>query len=451
MEDFISHFSQISGSRGEDKDQGEDNKSKKKVKQKPSKKIREPSFSTTLTTPIEEIIEETLNEEEAKPTKPRKRNKPKNKSKSTEQLTDEVGFSFFKVKSAEHIPKFEKKAETKATLEENPDEDPLGFSFLPVKDKKKRSLKVKTEDLPKTEPKKINEVVKNKVVDQKPEKCVEIVNRETGKKVYLEAKESKKVHSKISYASVASQRFEESLEQLRREEEKLKIAEDFEIVEDTDGKVNGSSYDLNLNKTPVLEEIEELVTEIESEERRLVDLIDEDHCKIVSGECNKIESETEDFGTPTGEYEPIEIFEETTPKLTESGALSKAEIVKKATCDFLTEETSSNTLEKPFKMSSGTQIRVLTLNDKEHQDSTLYRLQKNWILQFRLGPSLLGRKVLLYCNYPKENEEFKRHSYNLLKWQQDEGCEHSDDTALLTELTLELSGSFHYYFVYDDG
>nr|XP_015838644.1 PREDICTED: glycogen debranching enzyme [Tribolium castaneum] len=443
------YLEQISGGRGEANDQDQNKeKSKKKAKPKPKKSpLREPSFSTTLTDPIEEVIEEILDEEVKSP-KPRKRNK-KSKPKSSD---DEVGFSFFKSKSSESLPKFEENSTAKLSPEavSDPPEDSLGFSFLPVRDKKqKKNQKVKIDDLPKStliEHFKHNKRAKNEFVviekvevEDKPENCIEIVNKETGKKVYLEAKESKKVHSKISYASVASQRFEESLEQLRREEESK-----------ADSGVNGGS------KRQVEEE---LATQIQGEERRLVDLLDQDHkpggeipedssfVEFNGGLVEEITAPIEETKTDPGE----EILERAEEPKTAPGE----EIVEliQSIVDTVNSETASSELLSeeisPFKMSSGTQVRVLTLNDKEHQDSTLYRLQKNWILQFRLGPSLLGRKVSLYCNYPQTGD-FKRHSYALLKWQQDEGCQHSDDTALLTELTLEKSGSFHYFFTYDD-
>lgn len=100
------------------------------------------------------------------------------------------------------------------------------------------------------------------------------------------------------------------------------------------------------------------------------------------------------------------------------------------------------------KMDANTEIRVLTLNANEHQDTVLYRVEQNWVVRFRLGPSLLGRKVQLFCNYPQENREFQRIRYYELAWQQDEGCRYSDDTALYTQLLVKISGSFHYYFTY---
>lgn len=110
-------------------------------------------------------------------------------------------------------------------------------------------------------------------------------------------------------------------------------------------------------------------------------------------------------------------------------------------------------IEKSEEMAS--QIRILTLNDKEHQECTIYRIEKKVILQFRLGPTLLGQKIRLYCNYPVEINgklgEFERTTYQELSWCQDEGCKHSDDTASFAEIIPTLAGSFHYYFVYEEG
>lgn len=100
------------------------------------------------------------------------------------------------------------------------------------------------------------------------------------------------------------------------------------------------------------------------------------------------------------------------------------------------------------KTNMNSKVRFLTLNDKEHKDTILYRLEKNWILEFRLGPTLLGRKIFLFCNYPQNNQPFERNKYYQLSWIQDEGCKYSDDTALLVQIILQVSGGFHYYFTY---
>jgi glycogen debranching enzyme len=92
----------------------------------------------------------------------------------------------------------------------------------------------------------------------------------------------------------------------------------------------------------------------------------------------------------------------------------------------------------------------LTLNDGEHQDSTLYRLQKGWRLQFRLGPSLFGRKVTVYCNHPEGiEEEYVRNRYRPIQWESDEDTRSGDDTSSFSEIAIRRAGSFHYYFIYD--
>lgn len=72
-----------------------------------------------------------------------------------------------------------------------------------------------------------------------------------------------------------------------------------------------------------------------------------------------------------------------------------------------------------------------------------------WTLQFRLGPTLLGRKVIVYVNHPENVEEdFIRNKYRRLSWKSD-GGNHSDDTAIYAEVAIRRAGSFHYYFTYD--
>lgn len=114
------------------------------------------------------------------------------------------------------------------------------------------------------------------------------------------------------------------------------------------------------------------------------------------------------------------------------------------------ESKQSKNIEHSSIMDDSTkEVRVLTLNANEHQDTTLYRLKINWIIQFRLGPSLFGRKINLYCNYPQD-ANFNRTKYQLIKWTQEEGCKHSDDTASFAEITVKIPGSFHYYYTYDN-
>ncbi|XP_065332419.1 glycogen debranching enzyme isoform X2 [Cloeon dipterum] len=98
----------------------------------------------------------------------------------------------------------------------------------------------------------------------------------------------------------------------------------------------------------------------------------------------------------------------------------------------------------------GGQVRVLTLNYGEHLDSTLFRLKKGWTLQFRLGPSLLGKDVKIFCNHPEtpEGEIFDRRRYRGLAWRRDGGP--ADDTSFYTEINIVRAGSFHFYFTCDE-
>ena len=91
------------------------------------------------------------------------------------------------------------------------------------------------------------------------------------------------------------------------------------------------------------------------------------------------------------------------------------------------------------------EVRSLTLEYGFDGSSTLYRLQHNWKLLFRLGPSLLGRKVTLMTNYPLEQGLlFDRQKYSEVPWER-EGTNVKDDTCKFGKILLTLSGSFHYY------
>lgn len=144
----------------------------------------------------------------------------------------------------------------------------------------------------------------------------------------------------------------------------------------------------------------------------------------------------------------------------------KIQVIAPTDFDIGVDDSKSTVIESSDNMvyiqSLSTQIRVLTLNDGEHQDSTLYRLEKNYILQFRLGPSLLGKRVTIYCNYPstdlayqfdqtndKGEPIFVRNQYLALPWHRDEDTKYTDETSSYCEIEVQIPGSFHYYFIYD--
>ncbi|KAM9718545.1 glycogen debranching enzyme isoform 2-T2 [Menidia menidia] len=92
------------------------------------------------------------------------------------------------------------------------------------------------------------------------------------------------------------------------------------------------------------------------------------------------------------------------------------------------------------------QIRVLMLNDSENLERTLFRLEQGFELQFRLGPSLQGRRVIVHTNYPLEGQKFRRNNFRVLAWNYPTGRE--DDSDKFCCLELKNAGSYQYYFGY---
>ena len=90
------------------------------------------------------------------------------------------------------------------------------------------------------------------------------------------------------------------------------------------------------------------------------------------------------------------------------------------------------------------QVRVLTLELNVDGSKTLYRLRQGWTLQFRLGPSRLGKSVQLFTDCPLNKEDYDWGKFSLLEWQND-SANKSDDTATFCNVLLNTSGSFHYY------
>ncbi|XP_077266299.1 glycogen debranching enzyme-like isoform X3 [Temnothorax americanus] len=88
----------------------------------------------------------------------------------------------------------------------------------------------------------------------------------------------------------------------------------------------------------------------------------------------------------------------------------------------------------PERTTTG-QVRVLTVNNGEHLDGILYRLKKGWVVEFRLGASLLGKRPGVFINHPLSNNmRFERNTYHQLKWENESA-----------NILLFLAGSFHYY------
>uniref|UniRef100_A0A6Q2XV39 Glycogen debranching enzyme n=1 Tax=Esox lucius TaxID=8010 RepID=A0A6Q2XV39_ESOLU len=77
--------------------------------------------------------------------------------------------------------------------------------------------------------------------------------------------------------------------------------------------------------------------------------------------------------------------------------------------------------------------------------SELFPLQRvSFELQFRLGPTLQGKNVRVYTNYPDVGEHFDRHTFKALEWHNPTGRE--DDSDKFCSLDLQIAGSYEYYF-----
>ncbi|KAK6484196.1 glycogen debranching enzyme-like isoform X1 [Huso huso] len=95
-------------------------------------------------------------------------------------------------------------------------------------------------------------------------------------------------------------------------------------------------------------------------------------------------------------------------------------------------------------MGPSMQIRVLLLNDMEKLDRTLFRLEQGYELQFRLGPTLQGKAVNVYTNFPSPGEKLNRRAFRTLEWINPTGRE--DDSDKFCKLDVTVAGSYEYHF-----
>ncbi|XP_053549692.1 glycogen debranching enzyme isoform X1 [Bombina bombina] len=65
-------------------------------------------------------------------------------------------------------------------------------------------------------------------------------------------------------------------------------------------------------------------------------------------------------------------------------------------------------------------------------------------LQFRLGPTLQGKDVTVYSNYPLPGGSYDRHSFHPLQWHNPTGRQ--EDSDKFCKLDLQVAGSFQYRF-----
>lgn len=114
----------------------------------------------------------------------------------------------------------------------------------------------------------------------------------------------------------------------------------------------------------------------------------------------------------------------------------------------------------PVIMTTNGDRIIITLQHGVNAEDKLYRLKQGTVLRLTPASNLLGRNVSVYCNYPiTDGAEFIRDQYHLLNWHDKNGKKLTDGehpftiiTDLETHCEIEMirSGTFHFYFVYQD-
>lgn len=110
-------------------------------------------------------------------------------------------------------------------------------------------------------------------------------------------------------------------------------------------------------------------------------------------------------------------------------------------------------------MSKDTDSHSIPITEGTNAEHVLYRLKRGSKLRVHPDVALLGRKILLHTNYPAEGKKFVRTEYRVLGWQLKDGQQitsdahpdvHVVDTDIFSELTLNMSGTFRFYFSFAD-
>ncbi|XP_016953294.2 glycogen debranching enzyme isoform X1 [Drosophila biarmipes] len=108
-------------------------------------------------------------------------------------------------------------------------------------------------------------------------------------------------------------------------------------------------------------------------------------------------------------------------------------------------------------MGKETESHSIPISEGQNAEHVLYRLKRGSKLSVHPDASLLGRKIVLYTNYPAEGQKFVRTEYRVLNWQLSSGKQvtsvmhpeaHVVDTDIRSLVELNLSGTYHFYFRY---
>ncbi|XP_017867030.1 PREDICTED: glycogen debranching enzyme isoform X1 [Drosophila arizonae] len=115
--------------------------------------------------------------------------------------------------------------------------------------------------------------------------------------------------------------------------------------------------------------------------------------------------------------------------------------------------------DKVLIMTKDTDSHSIPITEGTNAEHVLYRLKRGSKLRVHPDVALLGRKILLHTNFPAEGKKFVRTEYRVLGWQLKDGQQitsdahpdvHVVDTDIFSELTLNMSGTFRFYFSFAD-
>lgn len=110
-------------------------------------------------------------------------------------------------------------------------------------------------------------------------------------------------------------------------------------------------------------------------------------------------------------------------------------------------------------MTKPENIQLLAINHGENCGS-LYRLKRGTTLHIVPGASLLGRRIVLHCNYPNGAAKFDRKVYYKQQWFQKNGQKLDNGGGgfvevtsldIYCELEVNQSGTFRFFFEYEGG